>query len=86
MLIFFFIIGILSICISGYFTFEALKHLTEKGKKDKLFIFVFISSPRSMLGPYFDADGMFYLYKARMTGYVTIIVLVIFGLSAIFGK
>jgi hypothetical protein len=86
MLILFFIIGILSACISGFFTFRALKHLTEKGKRDKLFIFVFMSSPRSMLEPYFDADGMFYLYKARMTGYVTVIVLIIFGLSAIFGK
>lgn len=86
MLIFFFIIVVLSTCISGYFTFKAMKHLTEEGKNDKIFVFVFISSPRRMLEPYFDVDGMFYLYKARMTGYVTLIVLVFFALSIIFRK
>jgi hypothetical protein len=86
MLIFFFIIGILSASVSGYFTLKAIKHLTEKGKRDSLFIFVFISSPRSMLKPYFDADGMLYLSKARITGYITILVLIFFGLSALFGK
>jgi hypothetical protein len=63
---------IVSTVIGIYYFRKALQHTTEEGAKDKVWLyfwsFMMTSSEREK---YFEAEGMFYLYKLRMFTFIS---------------